>query len=143
MAAIRPYLAILLAIILGAAAYISLKPTLAFTKVARPAEAKVIGIHPCQERGPPDGSRSRLDGIAECADIRFKAMSGREVMGAVRGWPGRATKGETIEILYVPEQPERHGRDSVLDLYGIPVLLALAAALVLVRGTVGLGRAYS
>jgi Protein of unknown function (DUF3592) len=143
MAAIRPYLALILALILGVMTYSAAKPVLAFVKVAKPAQAKVTGIHPCKERPPPDGSRSNLDGIAECADVTFKALSGREVVGVVRGWPGRATKGETLDILYDPERPERHGRDGILDLWWSPGLLGLCAALILVRGTVGLGRQYS
>lgn len=143
MAAIRPYLAIILALILGAATYVSVKPVIAFVKVAQPAQAKVVGTHSCKERPPPDGSRSRLDGIAECADIQFRSMGGRDVRGAVRGWPGRASKGETIDILYDPERPERHARDGILDLWWISGLLGAATAMVLVRGTVGLGRQYS
>jgi hypothetical protein len=142
MAAIRPYLALIVALILGVMTYSAAKPVVAFVKVARPAQAKVTGVHPCKER-PPAGSRSNLDGIAECADITFKSMSGREVQGTVRGWPGRATKGETLDILYEPERPERHGRDGVLDLWWSPGLFGLATALVLLRGTVGLGRRYS
>ena len=143
MAAVRPYLALIFAVILGVATYVSVKPQLAFAKVARPAKAKVIGVHSCSERPPPDGSRSRLDGIAECADIRFRSMGGREVVSMVRGWPGRATKGEELDILYEPERPERCTRDSVLDQWWISAVLALSTALVLIRGTVGLGRRYS
>jgi len=143
MAAIRPYLALILALILGMWTYSAARPVIAFVKVARSAQAKVTGIHPCKERPPPDGSRSNLDGIAECADITFRAMSGREVVGVVRGWPGRATKGETLDVLYEPERPERHARDGVLDLWWSPGLLGLCTALVLLRGTVGLGRQYS
>jgi hypothetical protein len=143
MAAIRPYLALILALILGAMTYSKAGPVLAFVKVARPAQAKVTGVHSCKERPPSDGSRSNLDGFAECADVQFRAMSGREVLGAVRGWPGRASKGEVIDILYEPERPERIARDGLLDLWWVPGLFGLATALVLVRGTVGLGRQYS
>jgi len=143
MAAIRPYLALVIALILGFMTYSAAAPVLAFVKVARSAQAKVTGIHPCRERPPSDGSRSNLDGIAECADVTFLAMSGRQVQGVVRGWPGRATKGEQLDILYEPERPERIGRDTVLDLWWNPGLLGLCTALILVRGTVGLGRQYS
>ncbi|HEY8209640.1 MAG TPA: DUF3592 domain-containing protein [Myxococcaceae bacterium] len=143
MAAIRPYLALIVAIILGAMAYTKAQPVLAFGKVAKPATAKVTGVHSCKERPPPDGSRSNFDGFAECADIAFRAISGREVQGAVRGWPGRSSKGEQIDVLYDPERPERHERDGVLDQWWQPGLFGLATALVLVRGTVGLGRQYS
>jgi hypothetical protein len=143
MAAIRPYLALILALILGFLTYRAAQPVLAFVKVAKPAPAKVTGIHSCKERPPPDGSRSNLDGIAECADVVFRSMSGREVQGVVRGWPGRATKGEKVDVLYDPERPERHGRDGVVDLWWNPGLFGLATALVLLRGTVGMGRQYS
>ena len=143
MAAIRPYLALIIALILGFMTYSAAAPVLAFVKVARSAQAKVTGIHPCRERPPSDGSRSNLDGIAECADVTFLSMSGRQVQGVVRGWPGRATKGETLDILYEPERPERVGRDTVPDLWWNPGLLGLCTALVLLRGTVGLGRRYS
>lgn len=143
MAAIRPYLALIIALIFGVMTYSAAKPVLAFTKVAKPAQAKVTGVHPCKERPPADGSRSNLDGIAECADVTFRTLSGREMLGVVRGWPGRATKGEPLDILYDPEHPERVGRDTVLDLWWNPGLLALCTALILVRGTVGLGRQYS
>lgn len=136
---IFPYLALLLGVALGASAYMAAQPTLAFVKMAQPVEAKVIGIHSCKDR-PPPGPPSRLDGIAECADVQYRSFTGGMATGTVRGWPGRATKGETIDILYVPERPELLGRDGALDLWWIPGLLGLAAALVLVRGTVGLGR---
>ncbi|HVE86013.1 MAG TPA: DUF3592 domain-containing protein [Myxococcales bacterium] len=142
MRAISPYLSIILALVLGFAAYASARPTLAFVKGAQPAEAKVVGVHPCRER-PPPGSRSNLDGFAECADIQFRAASGREVSAGVRGWPGRATKGEKIDVLYDPQHPEWCMRDGVLDLWWIPGLLGVFAALILVRGTAGLGRGYS
>jgi len=134
------YLAIAVAAILGVAAYSTARPTLDFLRAAQPAHAQVGGIHPCKDRPPPGGRRSRLDGIAECADVQFRSMGGREIQGMVRGWPGRATKGETIDVLYDPESPERHGRDGVLDLWWGPGLLGMAAALVLLRGTVGMGR---
>ena len=141
MAAVRPYIALLVALILGAMAFSNARPVLSFLKVAKPAQAKVVGIHACSDRSPLD--RSRWDGIAECADIRFRSMGGREVMGMVRGWPGRATKGETIDILYEPERPERHARDGLVDLWWVPGIFAALAALVLVRGTIGMGRQYS
>jgi uncharacterized protein DUF3592 len=141
MAAIRPYVAILIALVLGAMTYSTARPVLAFLKVAQPTRAKVVGIHPCTERPPADGP-SRLDRFAECADVAFRAMSGREVVGMVRGWPGRVIRGEQIDLLYEPERPERHARDGLLDLWWVPGLLGIATALVLVRGTVGLGRGY-
>jgi hypothetical protein len=143
MAAIRPYLALIVALILGVMTYTGVGPVLSFVNASQPATAKVTGVHSCKERPPPDGSRSNFDGFAECADIRFRAMSGREVLGVVRGWPGRASKGEVLDILYEPERPERHGRSGILDLWWQPGLFGLATALVLVRGTVGLGRQYS
>ena len=48
--------------------------------------------------------------------------------------------GDMVDILYDPENPDHHGRDGTLDLFWGPALLGLAAAFVLVRGTVGLGR---
>lgn len=140
MAAIRPYLALIVALILGVMTYTRARPVLAFVNVAQPATAKVTGVHGCKERPTLNGSQSNFDGFAECADIQFRSASGREVLGVVRGWPGRASKGEVLDILYEPERPERHGRAGILDLWWQPGLFGLATALVLVRGTVGLGR---
>src|SRR3954453_11236577 len=65
MAAIRPYLALLGALILGVMTHTRARPVLAFVTVSQPATAKVTGVHGCKERPPPDGSRSNFDGFAE------------------------------------------------------------------------------
>jgi hypothetical protein len=133
------YLSVVIGVALAAAAYLAAKPTLAFLDVALPATGKVVAVRGCTEGAPPF-YRTKLDPIAECATVVFKAASGREVIGTVRGWPGRANKGELVDVLYDPNDPDRHGRTGLVDLWWFPGLLGIAAALTLLRGTVGLGR---
>jgi hypothetical protein len=129
---LRPYLALVLAVLLGAGAFVTGRPVYKFVRSAQQATAKVGQVYDCPEP-------SRL-GVSECAATSFTTVSGRQVIATLRGWPGRFERGEQREVLYDPMDPERARLDSLISLWTVPALFAVAAALVLIRGTVGMGR---
>lgn len=136
-----PYLAIVLAVLLGAGAFVTGRPAWRFSSAAQRASAKVVDVYDCDARpvGRP-GERQPLDGVAECADVGFQTASGRLVVTTLRGWQGRFERGERWDVLYDPMDPDRARLDSRISIWWMPVLFAVAAVLVLIRGTVGMGR---
>jgi hypothetical protein len=136
----HPYLAILLAALLGVGAFVTARPAWKLVSTAQRATAKVVDVYDCTARPARTEERGRLDRFAECADITFLAASGRLVVTTVRGWPGRFDRGELRDVLYDPMDPDRAHLDSRISIWSVPVLLGVAAVLVLLRGTVGMGR---